>query len=328
LLSIGQESFVADLSTLCAPQIYNNEFILAPTSIGHRAFIGNNSVLPSGTTIPDGTLIGVLSVPPKASEDLNRSNASWFGSPAIFLPRREHKGGFTETMTYKPSLQLYLQRLFVEYFRITLPFTTTIILVSFLFSSLDNMLDELGVWQTILLFPVLYMCSCVIIVFLAITIKKLLIGKYYATEKPLWSNFVWRNELLTTYYENTLVPFFLDHLRGTPFISIFLRALGCKIGKRVFIDTTDITEHDMITIGDDAIINENVALQSHLFEDRIIKIGTLNIGSKCSVGSLSVVLYNTEMKAGSQLGDLSLLMKGETLPENTKWQGLPARKIV
>ncbi len=328
LVSIGQESFVADLSTLCAPRVYNNEFTLAPTIIGQRAFIGNNSVLSSGTIIPDGTLIGVLSVPPKTDEDLNRSNVSWLGSPAIFLPRREHKNGFTEATTYKPSRKLYLQRLFIEYFRITLPLTTTIILISLLFSLIDNLLEQASVWQTILLFPVLYMFICVIIVFLAVTIKKLLVGKYCAIEKPLWSNFVWRNELLTTYYENTLVPFFLDHLRGTPFINIFLRILGCKIGKRVFIDTTDITEHDMITIGDDAIINENATLQSHLFEDRIIKIGPVTIGANCSVGSLSVILYNTEMQAGSELGDLSVLMKGETLPKDTKWQGLPAHKIV
>jgi len=327
LVSIGQESFVADLSTLCAPQIYNNEFTLAQTIIGHRAFIGNNSVLSSGTTIPDGTLLGVLSVPPTATEDLNRQNASWFGSPAIFIPRREHKSGFAETMTYNPPLKLYLQRLFVEYFRITLPLTTTIILISSLFSLLGKMFEELEDWQTILLFPVLYTCSCMIIVLLAIIIKRLLVGKHHPIEKPLWNSFVWRNELLTTFYENTVVPFFLDHLRGTPFINIFLRLLGCKIGKRVFIDTTDITEHDMITIGDDAIINENATLQSHLFEDRIIKIGTLNIGPKCTVGSLSVVLYDTKMEAGSELGDLSLLMKGERLPENTKWQGLPACKI-
>ena len=30
------------------------------------------------------------------------------------------------------------------------------------------------------------------------------------------------------------------------------------------------------------------------------------------------------MKAGSELGDLSLLMKGETLPAETRWEGIPA----
>ena len=37
---------------------------LAQTNIGYRAFIGNSSLIPAGTTIGDNTLIGVLTLPP------------------------------------------------------------------------------------------------------------------------------------------------------------------------------------------------------------------------------------------------------------------------
>ena len=40
----------------------------------------------------------------------------------------------------------------------------------------------------------------------------------------------------------------------------------------------------------------------------------------------SVVLYDSEMQEGASLGSLSLLMKGETLPACTHWEGAPARK--
>ena len=45
----------------------------------------------------------------------------------------------------------------------------------------------------------------------------------------------------------------------------------------------------------------------------------------CSVGNMAVILYDTRMEQGASLGDLSLLMKGETLPAWTKWEGIPAR---
>jgi hypothetical protein len=32
------------------------------------------------------------------------------------------------------------------------------------------------------------------------------------------------------------------------------------------------------------------------------------------------------MEAGAALGELSLLMKGETLPADTHWTGIPARR--
>ena len=56
--------------------------------------------------------------------------------------------------------------------------------------------------------------------------KWLLVGRYAASNHPLWCNFVWRTELVTGIYENFGVYFFLDLLRGTPFIAWPLKLLG------------------------------------------------------------------------------------------------------
>ena len=48
-------------------------------------------------------------------------------------------------------------------------------------------------------------------------------------------------------------------------------------------------------------------------------------GPRCKVGAGSLVLYDTQIQQGATLGDLSLLMKGETLPAGTSWEGIPAR---
>jgi hypothetical protein len=42
---------------------------------------------------------------------------------------------------------------------------------------------------------------------------------------------------------------------------------------------------------------------------------------------MAVVLYGTEMQAGSNLGPLSVLMKGEMLPAGTRWQGTPCEPL-
>ena len=57
-----------------------------------------------------------------------------------------------------------------------------------------------------------------------------------------------------------------------------------------------------------------------------MKMGTIHIGPRCKVGTGTLVLYDTKMETGATLGELSLLMKGETLPANTKWTGIPARR--
>jgi carbonic anhydrase/acetyltransferase-like protein (isoleucine patch superfamily) len=49
------------------------------------------------------------------------------------------------------------------------------------------------------------------------------------------------------------------------------------------------------------------------------------MGPGATAAPNSLVLYDTRMESGSSLGSLSLLMKGEVLPTNTAWAGIPAR---
>jgi hypothetical protein len=43
----------------------------------------------------------------------------------------------------------------------------------------------------------------------------------------------------------------------------------------------------------------------------------------CSVGNMSVVLYDSHMHEGATLGPLALLMKGEVMPAGCRWHGIP-----
>ena len=56
-------------------------------------------------------------------------------------------------------------------------------------------------------------------------------------------------------------------------------------------------------------------------------MSTVRVGARCSVGVDAVVLYDTQMENGSTLAALSLLMKGETLPARSHWEGAPAGRV-
>jgi acetyltransferase-like isoleucine patch superfamily enzyme len=103
--------------------------------------------------------------------------------------------------------------------------------------------------------------------------------------------------------------------------------MGCKVGRWVFLETTLFSEFDLVEIGHYASLNLGATIQTHLFEDRVMKSDRLKIGNECSVGNMSVVLYSTEMKRGARLAPLSVLMKGETLPAFTHWTGIPTRPV-
>jgi non-ribosomal peptide synthetase-like protein len=156
-------------------------------------------------------------------------------------------------------------------------------------------------------------------------VKWLLVGRYRPGQHPLWSSFVRRTELVTGLYESLAVPFLLDLLRGTPFLGWCLRALGAKVGRRCYLDSTWFTEFDLIEIGDEAALNEDANLQTHLFQDRVMTTERVRIGKRCALGAGSAVLQAAVVEDGVAVGDLSLIMKGERLPAGTRWQGTPAR---
>jgi non-ribosomal peptide synthetase-like protein len=156
-------------------------------------------------------------------------------------------------------------------------------------------------------------------------VKVLAMGRFEPVIKPLWSTYVWWNEVVNGAYETIAAPA-LAPLLGTPFFNAYLRLLGCKIGKHAYIGTTLFSEFDLVEIGDYAALNTGVVVQNHLFEDRIMKSSYVRIGDECSVGNMAVILYDTEMKHASWVGPLSLLMKGETVPALGRRIGIPTSR--
>ena len=89
LLSIGEDSFIADAVSLGAPRVRDGYVTIGRNHIGKRSFIGNSAILPPGTVIGDNCLIGCLSMPPSNPADALREDTAWLGSPALFLPQRQ-----------------------------------------------------------------------------------------------------------------------------------------------------------------------------------------------------------------------------------------------
>ena len=326
LVTIGPESFIADGVVLGAARTVPGAIVLAPTVIGRRTFVGNSALIPAGSTIGDDALIGVLSRPPTDAALAATTGATWFGSPPLRLPARQVATMFDEGARFNPPRRLVVARLAMETLRTILPLSIFISLLSLLLSVVGDLADEPHPGLTIgLAFIPLYVAFALAAGLAVVLLKWLVVGRYRPVTKPLWSFFVWRTELVTATYENLAVNLLLEPLRGTPWLGAYFRLMGAKIGRRVYLDTTDMTEFDLVTIGDDAALNDAAGLQTHLFEDRVMKVSRVTVGRRATVGSLAIVLYDAVIEDGAELGDLSVLMKGETLAAATSWEGSPAR---
>jgi non-ribosomal peptide synthetase-like protein len=322
LLHLEDETFIADMASVGSATFAGGHLSVAPTVIGRRSFIGNAAVVPAGSTIGENCLLGVATVPPPGGVP---SGTSWLGSPAINLPARQFSGNFAESETYRPSKELVRHRLAIEFVRATLP-ASLLGISTYLFLWV---LSELARGRDLLL-PALLSpfiaagCALAVIGYCA-AVKRNLIGAYGPRVEPLWSKYVRRSELVTGLFEAAAVPVGLGLLIGTPLMPPVLRWFGVSVGRRAWVGTTYITEFDLVEIGDDAAVGVEASLQTHLFEDRVMKMSKLSIGPGASVGNRAIVLYDSTIDRDVALDSLSLLMKGEHLAVGTHWGGIPAQ---
>lgn len=322
MLTLGDETFIADAVMLGDEQVDGGWMCIQPTVVSHRSFVGNGSYIPDGTTLPENVLIGVHSRAPANAEIA--SGDTWLGSPPINLPAREQVSGYPDNLTFRPSTWRRLARGAIEGVRIVVPHATVIAV------GYTVMMDLMPVaeaqrWGAVLGYLALIGLAYSLGNYLLVAaLKWLAIGRYRKRSEAMWTPFVWLSEGITSLYEGMAAPNFMSYLRGTPWLPLAFRGLGCKIGRGVYMDTTDITEFDCVTIGDHSELNAGACPQTHLFEDRVMKIDQVLIGERVYMGPRSAVLYSAEVGDGARLGPLTLVMKGECIPASSSWLGCPA----
>ena len=326
MLTLGDETFIADAVLLGDEQIDGGWMTMQPTVISRRSFVGNCAYIADGTVLPENVLIGVYSRAPE--NHLMRDGDTWLGSPPINLPARETVTGFPEHLTFRPSPQRRLARGLIEAFRIIAPHAI-VIAVGYTVV-LDLMpFAAAGMWGTVARSLAITGLAYGVGTFVFIALLKwLLLGRYRKRSTPMWTPFVWLSEGVSSLYEGVAVINFMNYLRGTPMLPVAFNLLGCKIGRGVYMDTTDITEFDCAQIGDYSEINAMACPQTHLFEDRVMKIDHVVIGKRVYMGPRSSVLYSAVIGDDAKLGALTLVMKGEFIPAKSSWRGCPAAPAV
>ncbi len=322
IVDIGEKCFIADEVVLGDEDVRRGWMYLKGVKTGDRVFIGNDAVVPPGAEIPTGALIGIKSKPPE-NRELSEGD-TWFGSPPIKLPVRQKFDGGGASWTYQPPFWKKALRAVYEAVNVSLPtmlFMTfgTWAVESFGQKIIDG--EYLAVTGLFILDSVLISVAMTLAV---VGVKWLTMGRYEPQVKPMWSFWAMRTEACAVLYWGLAGKVLLEHLRGTPFLPWMLRLFGARFGKGVFMDMTDITEFDCVKVGDYCALNMVAALQTHLYEDRVMKVGRVELGKGVTIGAGSTVLYDTHVGEFARLGPLTVVMKGESIPAHSEWVGAPA----
>jgi non-ribosomal peptide synthetase-like protein len=155
-----------------------------------------------------------------------------------------------------------------------------------------------------------------------IATKWILVGRWKPREIKVWTPSYLRFWLVKSLIQaNPLVLF-----TGSPVYSLYLRALGAEIGRRVLIQSSSVPVcTDMLTIGDDTVIRAESSFTGYRAVGGVIRTGPVSIGSQALIGEHTVLDIGTAVGNGSQLGHTSALHESQAVPDGQRWHGSPAQ---
>ena len=122
-------------------------------------------------------------------------------------------------------------------------------------------------------------------------------------------------------------PWFARAAVGTPVLNVWLRSMGAKIGRGVWCGTYWLPEMDLVTLEDGATVNHGCVVQTHLFHDRMLSMDTVTLRAGATLGPNSIVLPAATLGRHSTVGPGSLVMRGESVPDRTRWIGNPVAPV-
>ncbi|NUR31676.1 MAG: AMP-binding protein, partial [Catenulispora sp.] len=270
MTTVNDGAFLAD-DTMVAPyEMAGGWLRVGQSRIGKRVFVGNSGMVAPGRKLPKESLVGVLSAAPQKA----KRGKSYLGMP----PERLRRPGqeVDDALTYNPPRKLMAARAVIEILRLV-PVMVTAGLAVATVAVLADFAHRWGTPSAVLLGGVTFLAAGVAAGLVSVTAKWLLVGRIRVSDQPLWSSFVWRNELADNFVELVAAPWFADPWLGTAPLNAWHRAMGSRVGRGVWCETYWLPEADLIVLADAATVNRGCVVQTHLFHDRVMSMDTVTL---------------------------------------------------
>jgi non-ribosomal peptide synthetase-like protein len=315
---VREGAFLADDTLLGGYELGGGWLRIEHVEIGKHAFVGNSGMTAPGRKVPKRGLVAVLSAAPRRTKA--KAGTSWLGSPPTKLRRVEQK--VDRRRTYDPPTRLVVARAVVELCRLV-PVMVGVAVGLGVVVALVSLAAAHGWWAAGLLSGLVVIAAGTVAAVVTTFAKWALVGRLRVGDHPLWSSFVWRNELADTFVESVAAPWFARPATGTPVLNLWLRSLGARIGRGVWCETYWLPEADLIHLQAGATVNQGCVVQTHLFHDRVLSMDTVTLRTGATLGPNSVILPAATLGRHATVGPVSLVMRGEYVPDKSRWIGNP-----
>lgn len=313
LTHMGRFGFLGGVAMLGTSVIHNGRVVLNRIRCGDAFVIAQQGYVPPGCNMADGAVLGAGTYP-HGQKELPEGSV-WFGSPAMRLNVPPYSS------THPSFWMLMLHTCFVVLQTTLMKLCDTQVPAYINVNVVRLLNSEISLWFYPFVLSSIWLSAVLMIAVLVIIWKWVVCGKFRPCEHDMYSVWCFKRDLtvsLRRWPECQIVSVF----KGTPWISIWYRLLGAKVGKHVYMETLTMEEVDLHTIGDGAIILDGAGLDSHTVEGRTWKIDDIKVGRGVIVETNAIILKGATLADGAQIGALSTVMANEEVPSG-HWLGAP-----
>jgi non-ribosomal peptide synthetase-like protein len=318
LTTVNDGAFLADDTLLGGYELGGGWLRIEQVKVGKHAFVGNSGMTAPGRRVPKRGLVAVLSAAPRRTKA--KAGTSWLGSPPTQLRRPVEQGDTSRT--YHPAARLRVARALTELCRLVAVLAGAGIHVGAVVA-IELVAVGAGWRAASALAGVTLIAGGAVAAAVACAAKWALVGRVRVREYPLWCSFVWRNELADSFVEVVAAPWLARGATGTPVLNLWLRCMGARVGRGVWCETYWLPEADLVELQDGTTVNHGCVVQTHLFHDRRLQLGTVTLRAGSTLGPHSVILPAATLGRHATVGPVSLVMRGESVPDKTRWIGNP-----
>ena len=138
----------------------------------------------------------------------------------------------------------------------------------------------------------------------------------FTTIQWAWSMIFHRSALLFLW---VMVPSFLGNT--------YYRLMGAKIGKGAQLNTDNINDAGMVTLGEEVVRGGHATINAHLTEKGELVLSPGKVGDGALLGTGSIVQPGCVIGEGAVIASRAVVPKWTNIPPGEVWGGVPAKCI-
>lgn len=120
---------------------------------------------------------------------------------------------------------------------------------------------------------------------------------------------------------------FMDFMILTPFITLFFRLMGAKVGRNAQINSKRCADLSLLELEDGAVIGGHATVIGHSFERGRLILKKVKIGKRAVIGLNAVVLPGCQIGEGAIIAAGAVLQKNTVVEPRNVYFGVPARSV-